>query len=152
MTPLVLRTEQDTNTLAGAIARNVTGGESIGLSGTLGAGKTTLVRYLVEALGGNASDVASPSYTLQHEYTGGGGVTVDHWDLYRLSSSPLELLEPPAGNTIRLIEWPERSPELMPDLDLRVTLLVDPDGTRRAVVEGRLATDIAAGFASESKR
>lgn len=75
----------------------------IGLIGELGAGKTTFVRNLVTAA--NVTDpVSSPTYVLQHLYKG-EELTIEHWDLYRCTEFPEELVEPPPKNTIRLIEW-----------------------------------------------
>lgn len=103
-----LASVDETKLFAKRLAGTVVGGTVIGLSGALGAGKTTLVRYLVQALGGSADDVSSPSYTLEYQYDLSSGVLIEHWDLYRVSELPDELLEAPSSNTIRLIEWPEK--------------------------------------------
>ena len=88
------------------------------LIGNLGAGKTTLAKGIVEALGAAPADeVSSPTFTLIHEY--GDPVRIYHVDLYRLDTSEEtrrvgleELFERPA---LTLIEWGERFPELMPE-------------------------------------
>lgn len=104
-------------------------GSSIGLSGTLGAGKTTLVRYLVAALG-SETPVSSPTYALQHEYRVTPELIIEHWDLYRLNVATEELLERCPKQHLRLIEWPEKTPEIMADLDMLLTLsLRDGDVT-----------------------
>lgn len=108
--------EQETSRFAAALAAILRGGLSLGLSGDLGAGKTTFVRYLITAAGGDSRAVASPTYTLQHEYPLANGLTVEHWDLYRLTSLPLELEEAPGAKVVRLIEWPERCPDIFPSL------------------------------------
>lgn len=144
MRELVINDEAGTRALAKDLARVVRGGMTIGFSGGLGAGKTTLIRHLVEALGGDPREVASPSYTLQHEYRVVGGAadaggeirTIEHWDLYRLSSLPDELYEPPSASVVRLIEWPERCPELKDTLDGTVMIRLCDDGTRDVRVEG----------------
>jgi tRNA threonylcarbamoyl adenosine modification protein YjeE len=115
--------EQETSRIAAALAPVLRGGCSIGLSGELGAGKTTFVRCLVTAAGGDPRAVASPTYTLQHEYPLPSGLTVEHWDLYRLTSLPLELEEAPGATVVRLIEWPERCPEVLAFLTCQMRFL-----------------------------
>jgi tRNA threonylcarbamoyl adenosine modification protein YjeE len=108
-----ITTEQDTARIAAALSPALRGGLVVGLSGDLGAGKTTFVRYLIAAAGGDTRAVSSPTYTLQHEYPLPNGLTVEHWDLYRLTVLPMELEEAPSRTTVRLIEWPERCPEIL---------------------------------------
>jgi tRNA threonylcarbamoyladenosine biosynthesis protein TsaE len=86
------------------------------LTGTLGAGKTTLVKGIAEALGAAERDeVTSPTFTLVHEYEGtraGKAVSLYHLDLYRLETERQveqlgidELLE---DDAIVLVEWGEK--------------------------------------------
>ncbi len=86
------------------------------LTGTLGAGKTTLVKGLAEALGAaDRDEVTSPTFTLVHEYEGernGKPVYLYHLDLYRLETERQvealgidELLE---DDAIVLVEWGEK--------------------------------------------
>jgi tRNA threonylcarbamoyladenosine biosynthesis protein TsaE len=105
---------------AEGLAGKIAAGLSIGLSGDLGAGKTTFVRFLVKALG-SSQTVTSPTYALQHEYVSESGLVIEHWDLYRLSQTPEELLERCPSNHIRLIEWPEKASEIMAELDICLT-------------------------------
>ena len=83
------------------------------LSGEVGAGKTTLVKGIVEALGAaTAEDVTSPTFTLVHEYTG-AKVWVVHLDLYRLETDEqvavLGIEEMAAEpEALILVEWGER--------------------------------------------
>ena len=137
-----IESEEDTKRLAGALASIASSGISIGLQGGLGAGKTTLVRYLVERLGGSTTEVASPTYTLHHEYSLSGGMILDHWDLYRLNALPVELDQQPSSGTIRIIEWPERCPDLLASLDLILTMRVVAESSRDVMIEGRLAEDL----------
>ena len=98
---------------ARSVLHEIRGGDEWGLSGSLGAGKTTLVREIVQAFGGG-DVVSSPTFVLGHEYVlPERRLTVEHWDLYRLSALPEELRYPPETSVIRFIEWPERSPELL---------------------------------------
>lgn len=139
-----VRSEGDTERLASVFASAVRRGDSVGLCGDLGAGKTTFVRYLVVALGGCSRDVSSPSYTLQHEYETPDGGVVDHWDLYRISELPDELAEPPGRSVVRLIEWPDRCAELPRSLDLLIHFEVSESGERLVTIQGPRASAVNA--------
>lgn len=88
------------------------------LRGEVGAGKTTLVKGIAEALGAATKDeVTSPTFTLLHEYRG-AKVTVYHLDLYRLEDEQQIAvlgLEEMAGepDALLLVEWGERFPSVM---------------------------------------
>lgn len=99
--------EQAVARLAQVVAQHLVAPVTVAFSGDLGAGKTTFIRHLCEALG-SAVPVASPTYVLSYEYPARSGVLIEHWDLYRVFDAVPELLEPPAAHTIRLIEWAER--------------------------------------------
>jgi tRNA threonylcarbamoyladenosine biosynthesis protein TsaE len=101
----------------------------IGLSGDLGAGKTTLVSGLLAALGHEGA-VRSPTYTLIEPYYLAGR-DVNHCDLYRLRH-PSELEDLGLGDlltprSLLLVEWPERAEGRlgMPDLLLELSYLDD---------------------------
>ena len=96
----------------------------LGLTGSLGAGKTTLARGLLKALGVNGR-IKSPTFTLIEPYETMSG-PVHHLDLYRLDD-PGELeflglsdfLDEPG---LVLVEWPEKAPVLMKRLDYQLAL------------------------------
>lgn len=133
-----LNSEENTRAFAKSLAAALQPGDSLGLIGPLGTGKTTLTRYLVKELG-ITQDVSSPSYVLEHEYI--GTRKVSHWDLYRLKSYPAELLEAPRKDTIRIVEWPDKFPECLGDFDLVVTLAFDTScaEARSVAVAGKKA-------------
>jgi tRNA threonylcarbamoyladenosine biosynthesis protein TsaE len=94
------------------------------IDGDLGAGKTTLVRALLRALG-HEGPVRSPTYTLIEPYELGGR-NIYHLDLYRLGS-PLELEDIGfrdllAEPCLLLVEWPQRGGGMLPPPDLRLRL------------------------------
>jgi tRNA threonylcarbamoyladenosine biosynthesis protein TsaE len=100
----------------------------IHLHGDLGAGKTTLARGFLQALG--YSDVVrSPTYTLVESYAL-GAVTVVHTDLYRLQHpdelETLGLRDLAVADHVWLVEWPERAGPWLPAADIDITLVAHP--------------------------
>lgn len=112
--------------LGAALARATPAGSRIHLSGELAAGKTTLARGFLRALGVEGT-VKSPTFTIVESYAPGGR-EVHHFDLYRLNrASELDELgfEDYLGpDAICLIEWPERGADALepPDLLVRITV------------------------------
>lgn len=115
-------------------------GAVVFLAGDLGAGKTTLARGILRGLG-HAGAVTSPTYTLVECYAPGGRA-VYHFDLYRLqSAAELEtagLRDALDGESLVLIEWPERGGDAMPAADFCVTIRHGEGDARRVQVAGEL--------------
>lgn len=141
---LILQSETDTQALAGQLATLPLTG-SVWLSGDLGAGKTTLTRFWLQALGHKGA-VKSPTYTLvepyQIEQNNGSVKPVYHADLYRLQD-PEELsfigfdeyFEEP--NALVIIEWASRADSYLPPPTLFIDIIEAADGSRQ--VELRLS-------------
>ena len=92
------------------------GGESLALSGALGAGKTALVRGIATGLGAPAEAVSSPTFVLLHEYR--GRLPLAHLDLYRLNSAKevesIGLADYLSGPTVVAVEWADKAPGILP--------------------------------------
>ncbi len=114
------------------------------LEGPLGAGKTTLARGLLRALGVTGT-IRSPTYTLLEPYELGASRSLIHLDLYRLKGpgelEPLGLRDYDPSACWWLIEWPERGTPKLPPADLRVVLAAEGAG-RRARLSGPAAIQI----------
>lgn len=113
------------------------------LRGELGAGKTTLARALLHALGVQGR-VKSPTYTLV-EYYPLAHTRVLHLDLYRLTDPEelwnLGVFDDPPSSAWWLVEWPEKGGALLPKPDIELQL-----GHRGSSREARISLSTASGF------
>jgi tRNA threonylcarbamoyladenosine biosynthesis protein TsaE len=111
----------------------------VALGGTLGAGKTRLVRAVARALGIPAEDVTSPTFVLQHVYQ--GRLPVFHFDAYRLADEDEFLELGPeecfAAPGVTFIEWAERVAQALPEDRLEIMIEVLGDSERRFVFQGQ---------------
>lgn len=131
-----------TRALATRIGKSLSDGDLLLLSGDLGAGKTTFVRYLAQSLGMDPAWVSSPSFTLVQRYPAGTrGLAMNHVDLYRVSGpSDLESLgleDLLASSDLVVVEWPRTAEALWADSGrriLRIEFRRDAKGHREAVV------------------
>jgi tRNA threonylcarbamoyladenosine biosynthesis protein TsaE len=125
---------EETRALAARLGRRLAPGDVVALTGELGSGKTEFVHGLAQGLGVPPEvPVASPSFTLAHEYLG-GRLPLIHLDLYRLEELPPELLpdleEYLAGDRAVAAEWAERLAPLLPADYLEVRLEVAGESRR----------------------
>lgn len=139
---LSLHSEADTQALAEKLAQmNLSG--SVWLSGDLGAGKTTLVRYWLQAMGHQGA-VKSPTYTLVEPYQinlQGRLKPVYHADLYRLNDPEeldfigfYEYFDEP--NSLVIIEWASRASQVLPKPDYRIDIIRHPNDKRVVTLMG----------------
>jgi tRNA threonylcarbamoyl adenosine modification protein YjeE len=113
-----------TQRLGAKIASSLKCGDAVALWGELGAGKTTLARAILVALGVR-EEVPSPTFTLVQRYDTDPAIA--HYDLYRLRSAREmdELgLEDALAQGAVLVEWPERAPEALPLDALHVRIVL----------------------------
>ena len=124
-----LADEAATLAFGAQLARGLTPGLTFYLEGDLGAGKTTLVRGVLRALG-YAGRVKSPTYTLAESYSL-PAFELYHFDLYRMHD-PREWLDAgfrdvSDGHAVSLIEWPEKAAGWLPAPDVIVRLTIADD-------------------------
>ena len=114
----------------------------IALHGDLGAGKTTLVRHLLHALGVQGR-IKSPTYAVVEPYEL-PGLALWHFDFYRFAD-PQEWEEAGfrdifSSPGIKLAEWPEKVASMLPVADVDIRLITLDDGARQVVITGNTPT------------
>lgn len=143
MTELTLfaPSESDTDRLGRELAERADtvlagAGLVVGLSGTLGAGKTRFVQAIADAWGYDREHVVSPTFVLCHEYHG-GRQSLYHLDAYRIRDDDefleLGVDEMFAANAWVVIEWAERVRDCLPSDRLEIEIQVQDDDARRFV-------------------
>ncbi len=142
---LELARAEDTEALGARLAGACPRGICIHLLGELAAGKTTLARGYLHALGHKGA-VKSPTFTLVETYEFAFG-TVHHFDLYRIAApAELEFIgieEYIDGAADCLVEWADRGRDVLPICDIEIRLTVAAHG-RRAELAGRSERGIEA--------
>lgn len=106
--------------------------------GPMGVGKTTFVKAIASCLG-VTDDVSSPTFAIVNEYLTEKGISVYHFDFYRVNniSEALDFGYEEyffSGNRC-FIEWPEKINELLPDNIVNCYFTENPDGSRVLEVE-----------------
>jgi tRNA threonylcarbamoyladenosine biosynthesis protein TsaE len=108
------------------------------LHGEMGAGKTTFVHALCEAMGVK-DNISSPTFSIINQYTTETGETIYHIDLYRLKDEAEAINTGVedclfSGNTC-LVEWPERADGIFPDDTLHIHIAAVNNNTRKLTFE-----------------
>jgi tRNA threonylcarbamoyladenosine biosynthesis protein TsaE len=156
---LQLPDEAATLALGAALAAALEPGLSIHLRGELGAGKTTLVRGVLRALG-HPGPVKSPTYTLVELYEV-SRLVLHHFDFYRFHDprewSDAGFRESFNGRNVSLIEWPEKAGGLLPPADVEIHLASSGDARSaslraRSEPGRRCLVRLAARLPSASRR
>ena len=135
--------EDDTQAFAARLAAQPALRNSfIELHGDLGAGKTTLVRHLLRALGVQGR-IKSPTYAVVEPHETPDGLQAWHFDFYRFSD-PREWEDAGfrdvfASPGLKLAEWPEKAGALLPRADLVIHIDAQADGTRRVSLQAPTA-------------
>lgn len=134
-----LPTEADTLAFGARLAGMELASELVFLHGGLGAGKTTLARGYLRALG-HRGTVKSPTYTLLESYAL-SAAHVLHFDFYRIADGRelgyIGMEELLAEAAVKLVEWPERVRGFLPPADIEVWLETAGQGRRVELVDHR---------------
>ncbi len=106
--------------------------------GSMGAGKTTFIKALCEAMGVEDA-INSPTFAIVNEYESAAGDTIYHFDFYRIKSIAevynMGYEEYLYSNAYCFIEWPELIEELLPEETVKVTIEEGSDGHRTITME-----------------
>lgn len=128
---MFLPDEAATRALGAELAVKLSAGDIVLLIGELGAGKTTLVRGLLEGLK-HVGVVRSPTFNLVQTFD--TAPPVMHADLYRVSSTRDIGLEEYFDTHVCLIEWPDRDPSIFDSRDTwRIEIAFEGEGRRATV-------------------
>lgn len=118
---------------AGRFIKKTGGSRIFAFYGEMGAGKTTIIRYICKALG--STDIAtSPTFTIVNEYKVPGGDSIYHIDLYRIRKLAeifdFGIEEYLSGRSYCFIEWPEIAEDILPADAVKVRISVDNNERR----------------------
>ena len=131
---VIIRSLEEIDAAARAFLGKVGGRSVIAFYAPMGAGKTTFVSALCQALGVPAGEVSSPTFAIVNEYVTASGESIFHFDFYRIKSlaEALDtgLYDYLDSGCLCLLEWPENIEELLPEETLKVYIEVAPDGVR----------------------
>lgn len=138
---LTTHSESETVDLGRAIGAVIDEGTVVGLTGTLGAGKTKLTQGLAYGLGVAEDTVTSPTFTICVPHQ--GRVPMLHLDAYRINSDEevdeLGLDEVVENGVVLMIEWVERIAHLIPPVDLQIDVQQIEEQTRQWKLTGKSA-------------
>ncbi|MGI9132949.1 MAG: tRNA (adenosine(37)-N6)-threonylcarbamoyltransferase complex ATPase subunit type 1 TsaE [Rhodoferax sp.] len=117
----------------------------IALHGELGAGKTTLVRHLLRALGVSGR-IKSPTYAVLEPYEL-PGLPIFHFDFYRFTDAreweEAGFRDIFANPGLKLVEWPQKAQAVLPSADLDIFIGTDAQAVRKATLRAHSAIGVA---------
>ena len=118
--------------VARAVIRSLGRRTVVAFRGSMGAGKTTLIREIVVALG-SADTVTSPTFAIVNQYKA-GKERIHHFDFYRIDDQreayDFGYEEYFYSGDLCLVEWPEKIEQLLPENTMNVRITDDSDTTR----------------------
>lgn len=105
----------------------------------MGAGKTTFTTAVCRALGVDNDAVSSPTFSIINEYRTGSGEPMYHFDFYRITriaeALDIGFYDYIDSGCLCIVEWPENIEDIIPEETLKVSIRVNPDGSRTLLWE-----------------
>ena len=134
---IITNSVQETEAAGAALAKSLSAGSVVAMTGDLGAGKTAFVRGMASGLNSPAR-VTSPTFTIVNEYP--GDLELFHFDMYRLGSSD-ELFDIGwedylARNGICVVEWSENVADAFDGSEMSVSIEKLSENSRKITIEG----------------
>lgn len=133
MKRISIDSEEGLREVAETLLESLDGRTVVALRGEMGAGKTTLIRAVAEALGVE-DQVTSPTFALVNQYEGAGGERLFHFDFYRIDdvreAYDLGYEEYFYSGDLCFVEWPEKIEALLPEEVVEVRITVDSPTAR----------------------
>lgn len=135
---MIIETDQQMEQLGRQLGRQLRGGEVIELIGDVGAGKTTLVRGLAAGLD-ITDNIVSPSFTINCNYPARDGLTLHHYDFYRLADAGIvslelgEAINDPVAVTV--IEWGSSIQDVLPANHIVIRIDYRPETGRQVKLD-----------------
>lgn len=135
---LLLKSLSDLNHVAQLFIRNMGNNNVYAFYGDMGAGKTTFIKAICNALG-VAESVTSPTFAIVNEYVKSDGSPVFHFDFYRIKNIEeaydFGYEDYFYSGHLCFIEWPELIEPLLPENVVRVKIIVEDNGQRSISIE-----------------
>ncbi len=131
---IVIKDLEDLGRAAKAFLEEIGEHTLVAFYAPMGAGKTTFTTAVCKALGVEEDAISSPTFAIVNEYRGREGRPIFHFDFYRIDN-PAEALDIGLydyldSGCLCLMEWPENIEGLLPEETLKVSISVQPDGSR----------------------
>lgn len=130
---MLIKSDSEMRAFGTKIGQPLRGGEIFELIGDVGAGKTTFVKGLAVGLEID-DDVQSPSFTINRRYDGRDGLTLSHYDFYRLNDAGIMSMEISESlndpKIITVVEWGESVQDVLPADQIIVRIDYLPDEGR----------------------
>ena len=131
---IVIKDLEDLGRAAKAFLEEIGEHTLVAFYAPMGAGKTTFTTAVCKELGVEEDAISSPTFAIVNEYRGRQGQPIFHFDFYRIDN-PAEALDIGLydyldSGCLCLMEWPENIEGLLPEETLKVSIAVQPDGSR----------------------
>lgn len=100
----------------------------------MGAGKTTFTTAICRVLGVDSDAVSSPTFSIVNEYRAADGSSIFHFDFYRIEkiaeALDIGFYDYVDSGCLCIMEWPENIEDILPEETIKITISVNPDGSR----------------------